>query len=239
MTIGCIAPAKPSHLINVVEFQRKASEEGNRHECSDVASEEGARGSKLGMIAGSGASAQPCEASELPRPPEALQKPDGPQGTADAAEPTSAAGVPAGTIGTQGAAEEKKETRRNLQRAEAAAVDNGKVVPSGKKAAAKVERVKDRIASLMDSGCVPAFKHAIDDLVQLVGDSEAANALANISKEKIGEGNNEKAASAVGWLKIIQKRTRGKLSPTARKAGTGRAKGARAPGAQRAEPCSP
>ena len=63
----------------------------------------------------------------------------------------------------------------------------------------------------MDSGCVPAFKHAIDDLVQLVGDSEAANALANISKEKIGEGNNQKAASAVGWLKIIQKRTRGKL----------------------------
>ena len=83
MIAGRIAPAKPSHLINVVEFQRNASEEGNRHECSDVASEEGSRGSKLGMIAGRGAPAKPSEASELPRPPEAPQGPDGPHGAAD------------------------------------------------------------------------------------------------------------------------------------------------------------
>ena len=73
MMPGRIAPAKPSHLINVVEFQRKASEEGNRHECSDVASEEGSRGSIFGMIAGSEAPAKPPEASELPRPPEGPQ----------------------------------------------------------------------------------------------------------------------------------------------------------------------
>ena len=138
--------------------------------------------------------------------------------TAEAAEPTAAAGVPAGIIGTQGTAEEKKETRRNLQRAEAAAGDTGKVVPSGK-AAAKVERVKDRIASLMGSDSIPAFRHAIDDLVQLVGDSEAANALANISKEKFGVENipDDQGQFAVYWLMVIQDKTRGKLSPNGQK----------------------
>ena len=48
------------------------------------------------------------------------------------------------------------------------------------------------LASLMVISCgVPAFNLDLNNLAQLVGDSEAANALANICKEKIGEGNNE------------------------------------------------
>ena len=55
-----------------------------------------------------GVTAVAVEASELPRPPETQQRPNNFHGTAAAAEHTSAAGVPAGYIGAQVAAEEKK-----------------------------------------------------------------------------------------------------------------------------------
>ena len=195
MIAGSRAPAKSSHLTNVVEFEQEASDGVNRHECSDVAGEEGSRGSKLGMIVGSRAPAIPlhlidgdgvsggskfgmivgsqggmlvanpkkgdvpqaselprppevperpdglqgvtvvaAEASELPRPPETQQRPDGLQGTALEAEPTSAAGVPAGYIGTRGAAEKKKVGTQEAAACKAAAVK----VAAKKATAAKV-----------------------------------------------------------------------------------------------------
>ena len=66
---------------------------------------------------------------------------------------------------------------------------------------------------------------AINDLAQLVGDSEAANAAVNMCKEKISKGNNEEAASAVGWLKIMQKRAGGNLAPNGQKGRDKKGKG--------------
>ena len=77
----------------------------------------------------------------------------------------------------------------------------------------------------MGSGSTTDCMYAIDDLVQLVGDSEAANALANISQGKVGEGINAEAAFAASWLKVIQEIARGKLSPNGQKGRDRKGKG--------------
>ena len=106
----------------------------------------------------------------------------------------------------------------------------------------KVKHAKDRIASLIDSGCgvrqprdhLADLDNWLDDLAQLVGDSEAASTAIDICEEKICKGISKEDSSLsdvihVGWLKSIRKRAGCNIAPVGQKGKDRKGKGGKGP----------
>ena len=85
--------------------------------------------------------------------------------------------------------------------------------------AAKVEPVKNRTASLMDTRCgVSASNHGMNDLAQLVGDSEAAKtACQTFVRISLQKGISFENSLMEGWLESIRNRAGGNEGPQAPK----------------------
>ena len=111
----------------------------------------------------------------------------------------------------------------------------------------KVKRAKDGLASLIDSGCgVRQPRHHladlddwIDDLAQLVGDSEAASTAIEICKEKFSKGISEGDSSLyVGWPKPIHKRADRNIAPVGHRGKDRKGNGGKGPKRPKASPAA-